>query len=124
MFSVKQQYKCVTVNFILTEDATKNYANAMPDYFVEEFASLGEPFLISASLINLKRLGLIDITENGLMGENYDLIKSNPYIISRENLYKQQGKYEFTTKINKHAIILNNYGKLFVKICLPKGGQA
>lgn len=123
MFSLKQQYKCVTITFNLKEDKTKNYANAMPDYFVEEFVSLGDPFLISASLINLKRLGIIDITENELMGENYDLIKSNPYLISRENLYRQQGKYEFTTNINKHAIILNNYGKIFAKICLPQGGQ-
>lgn len=123
MFATKQQYKCGTILFNLKEDSSKNYAGAMPDYFIEEFASLGDPFLVSASLINLKRLGIVDITEGGLVGKNYDLMKLNPYVISRESLYRQHGKYDFTVKITEHAVVLNNYGKQFIKICLPNGGQ-
>lgn len=123
MFATKQQYKCGTINFNLTEDSSKNYANAMPDYFVEEFCLLEDPFLVSTSLINLKRLGIINITEAGLTGENYDSMKSNQYVTSREKIYRQHGAYDFSVKISKHAVILNNYGKQFIKICLPNGGQ-
>lgn len=123
MFARKQQYKCGTIYFNLTEDSSKNYANAMPDYFVEEFCSLGDPFLVSTSLINLKRLGIIDITENGLTGKNYDSMKSNQYVTSREKIYRQQGLYAFSVKIVNHAVVLNNYGDQFIKICLPNGGQ-
>lgn len=122
MFATKRQYKCGTILFNLKEDSSKNYASAMPDYFIEEFASLGDPFLVSASLINLKRLGIVDITESGLVGENYDLMKSNPYVISRKSLYRQQGKYDFNVEVNEHAVVLNNYGKQFIKICLQTGG--
>ena len=123
MFASKKQYKCGTIRFTLTENTSKNYANAMPDYFVEEFCSLGDPFLISTSIINLKRLGIIDITEGGLVGENYDSMKSNQYVANREKMYRQQGSYDFTVKITEHALILNNYGKQFIKICLPNGGR-
>ena len=123
MFAMKQQYMCGTVCFTIKEMPTKNYANAMPDYFVNEFFSLGDPFLISTSLINLKRLGIINITEGGLTGENYDSMKSNTYVMEREHLYREQGKYDFTVNITEHAVVLNNYGKQFIKICLPNGGQ-
>lgn len=119
MFATKQQYKCGTIYFNLTEDSTKIYANAMPDYFVEEFCSLEDPFLVSTSLINLKRLGIIDITEAGLTGANYDSMKSNQYVVGREKLYREQGAYDFSVEIGKHALVLNNYGKQFIKICLP-----
>lgn len=123
LFATKQQYMCGTVNFTLKENPSKSYANAMPDYFVEEFCSLADPFLVSTSMINLRRLGLIDITESGLKGSNYNSMKSNPYVVTREKMYRQQGKYDFTVDIAEHAVVLNNYGKQFVKICLPDGGQ-
>lgn len=123
MFAVKEQYMCGTVTFSLKDIPAKVYSNAMPDYFVSEFCSLGNPFLVSASLINLKRLGIIDITEGGLKGENYDSIKTNSYVIERENMYRQKGKYDFTIEIDEHAAVLNNYGKQFIKICLPNGGD-
>lgn len=123
MFATKQQYKCGTIYFNLTEDSSKNYANAMPDYFVEEFCLLGEPFLVSTAIINLKRLGIVDITEGALTGEDYNSMKSNQYVTNREQLYRQRGAYDFIVKINEHALVLNNYGKQFIKICLPKGGQ-
>ncbi len=124
MFATKQQYKCGTINFSLKEDSSKYYADAMPDYFVEEFCLLEDPFLISTSLINLKRLGIIDITEAGLKGENYDSMKSNQYVAGREKIYRQHGAYDFSVIISEHAVVLNNYGKQFIKICLPNGGKA
>lgn len=124
MFSAKEQYKCGTVRFCLKEMPTKIYSNGMPDYFVEEFVSLGDQFLVSASLINLRRLGIIDITESGLQGEDYESMKSNSYVKSREMIYRQQGKYDFTVAVTEHAAVLNNYGKQFIKICLPNGGKA
>lgn len=123
MFATKSQYMCGTIQFGLKENPAKVYADAMPNYFVEEFCSLGDPFLVSASLINLKRLGIIDITEGGLKGEDYDSMKTNPFVVEKEVLYRQQGKYEFNIEIIEHAAVLNNYGKQFIKICLLNGGD-
>ena len=39
MFAIKQQYMCGTVRFVIKEMPTKNYASAIPDYFVNEFYS-------------------------------------------------------------------------------------
>ena len=122
-FAVKQQYMCGTITFILKEISSKIYANAMPDYFVPEFCSLDDPFLVSSSLINLKRLGIIEITERRLKDKDYNSMKINPYVVERETLYRKEGKYDFTIEIDEHAAILNNYGKQFIKICLPNGGE-
>lgn len=111
--------RCAEFKFDIKE-TTKVYVGAMPDYFVEELCDIADPFIISASLINLQRLGIITITETGLLGVDYDVMKKNPYVLSRETLYRQQGEYEFDISLVEHAVTLNNYGKQFISTCLPK----
>lgn len=122
MFAQKKQFKCVRIIFSV-KNTSKVYGNAMPDFFVEDFCSLGDPFLTSSSLINLKRLGLIDIIEAGLMDTDYESVKNNPYVLEREALFRDKGKYEFEVELSKCSVALNDYGKQFVNICLPNGGQ-
>ena len=110
---------CAEVFFNIKK-STNIYKDAMPNYFVEELLDIGEPFIISASLINLQRLGIIKITEMGLKSVDYNLMKKHPYVLAREMLYRQEGKYDFEISVIGHAIVLNNYGKQFVKTCLPK----
>jgi hypothetical protein len=116
---IDENLRCAEFKFKLKE-TTKVYVNAMPDYFVEELCDIADPFIISASLINLQRLGVITITQMGLMGADYDVMKKNTYLLSREALYREQGKYDFEISLVQHAVTLNNYGKQFISTCLPK----
>lgn len=111
--------RCAEINFQLKEDSTSVYKNAMPDFFVVELYDLGDPFIISSSLINLQRLGIITITGFGLRGVDYDSIKVHPYVLEREAQYKKEGKYDFEIKMIKRAVVLNNYGRQFIATCLP-----
>lgn len=114
-----QQLKCAEIKFSIT-NTNKHYSKAMPDYFVSELYELGDPFVVSSSITNLERLGLINITIMGFVGESYESLKTHPYVLLREKLFKSFGR-EFTIDISKHALILNNYGSQFAKICLGKG---
>lgn len=112
------QLKCAEIKFNI-KGTTTHYSKAMPDYFVEELYALGDPFLVSSSLLNLQRLGLVEITLMGITGESYDSFKMHPFVLERETLFKSFGR-EFTIGISKHALKLNNYGVQFAKICLGK----
>lgn len=115
----RENLRCAEFKFKVKE-TTKVYVDAMPDYFVEELCDIADPFIISASLINLQRLGIITISEAGLLGVDYNGMKKNSYVLLREDLYRQKGKYEFDISLVEHAVILNNYGKQFIRTCLPK----
>ena len=114
----KGQLRCGEVHFQL-KGSVQYYTKAMPNHFVLELCNFADPFAVSASLINLERLGLLQITEGGIQGENYDGMKSHPYVLQRANIFKQFGK-EFEIYISKHALRLNNFGSQFAKICLAK----
>ena len=114
----KPRLRCGEIVFKI-KGTTQIYSRAMPNYFVEELIGLADPFLISASLVNLQRLGLIRITENGLMGASYEKMKEHPYVLSRKELFNQFD-VEFTCEVNQRAIALNNYGEQFIRVCLQK----
>ena len=112
------QARCGDVKFSV-KNSTKVYSKGMPDYFVEELCTLSDPFAISSSLTNLERLALIKITEGGLMGENYESMKVQPYVKSREELFRSFGR-EFEITVSEHAVIITNFGEQFAKICLGR----
>ena len=118
MITDMPRLKCGEIVFKI-KGTTQIYSKAMPNYFVVELLDLADPFLISTSLVNLQRLGLIKIAENGLMGASYEEMKEHPYVLSRKELFNQFGK-EFNCEVNQHAIVLNNYGEQFARVCLQK----
>ena len=120
VISKKLIIRCAEIKFAI-KNTNEVYSKAMPDYFATELYGLGDPFLISSSLINLERLGLIRITVTGIAGADYEEFKTHEYVISREKLFNYFGE-EFILDIRKHAVVLNNYGAQFAKICLGKGG--
>lgn len=95
------------------------YINGMPDYFVEELSHIADPFLVSSSLINLRRLGLINIIDGSIQSADYETLKSAPYIQSRKKIFEAFGK-EIEIKISNHAVVANDYGKQFIEVCLGK----
>lgn len=110
---------CAEVRFLL-KNTTKHYSVAMPQHFVSELYQLGDPFVISASITNLERLGFVRVTVMGLAGDSYDSFKTHPYVLERKSLFESFGR-EFEIDVSKHALALNDYGKQFAKICLGKG---
>ena len=116
ILSKNDHIKCAHVKFCVV-GTTLYYPKAMPEHFVMELYGLDDPFVISASLINLDRLGLIDITMSGLREGNYHVFKSHPYTLERKKIIDSFGK-EIEIKIEEHGIIVNNYGMQFANTCL------
>lgn len=115
----KQQLRCAEITFSIIK-ADQSYSKAMPKYFVEELYDFADPFIVSASISNLERLGLIQIhLGQRIVHANYETIKSHPYVQNREKLFKTFGE-EFTIELAGHTIMINDYGKQFAKVCLLK----
>lgn len=115
----KLQLRCAEIVFSLDE-AGQRYSNAMPKYFVEELCEFADPFIVSASISNLERLGLIQILlEQKIMNANYEILKSHPYVQDREKLFQTLGE-KFSVNLIGHTIMIDDYGKQFARICLAK----
>lgn len=112
------QLRCISIKFSI-KDSLQEYSEGMPDFFVEELFGLADPFLVSTSLINLSRLGLINIVSGALKTVDYEELKTHPYVLLRKNLFDSFGR-EIELKETKRAVELNNYGKQFSKVCLAK----
>ena len=113
-----KQLKCAGVNFIL-KGTHQFYSKAMPDYFVNELFHLGDPFIVSASLKNLERLGILTIDLSGFEGASYEEFKTHSYVLERKAMF-DKFNHEIEIRVNAQAIQINNYGSLFAEICLSK----
>lgn len=110
------QLRCAVIKFVI-KDSFQLYRDGMPDYFVEELLEFGDPFVISASLKNLERLGIIDIWPKGLQNNDYEVLREHPYVVERFEKFKTFGK-EIEIDLQENAIQLNDYGKCFVNSCI------
>ncbi len=110
------QLRCSEITFSLKNKA-KSYVFAMPNYFVVELLDLGDPFEISASIENLKRLSLIDVVDWYMEDTNYIELIMHPYVLSRKAHYESYGE-EIEVIHRKMAILVNDYGRNFVQTCL------
>lgn len=113
-----RQLRCAKIIFGL-KGTGRVYAYGMPNYFTVELLECGNAFDISASIINLKRLGLIDITDNGFNNLDYEELKNHPYVKKRERKFKRPGE-ELEIQFNKRGIDITNFGGNFVEICLGR----
>jgi hypothetical protein len=97
----------------------KYIPDAMPSLFSQDLLKFGDPFLVSQSLINLSRLGLIDVLDSGNPAFDYDIFLANEYVTSRFERYKK--KYnELTSFCFEKVIRINDYGLGFGLICLEE----
>lgn len=117
-FADLNRIRCAGIKFKI-KNTSKIYLNAMPDYFVTELLDISDPFSVSASLSNLQRLGLLTITDLGLIDTNYDDFKEHPYVLLRKSQYEKLGR-EFDISVENRAVITNDYGTKFIKTCLGK----
>mgnify|MGYP004452713203 FL=1 len=113
-----QQLACAGIKFSI-QNTNKVYSKAMPTYFSQELADMSDPFIVSTSITNLLRLGLLNIIDGEINGYNYESFKTHPYVQSRVALFNSFGK-PFKVDIDKKVVMINDYGKSFAKVCLGK----
>lgn len=119
-FAKHRQLPCIEIFFGIK--GTGNvYAHGMPDYFTIELFEYGDPFDVSASLINLKRLGLINVVKGGFNHIDYEKYKSHPYVKVRELEFKEPD-VEIEIQSNNLGIDITNYGANFLEVCLRERG--
>lgn len=99
-----------------------SYISAMPTYFAFEIQIPEDNFLISKSIINLQRLGLIDI--NKAILKDKKILKENSFIQERYNIYKNiksnihKTEEELIIKHEAFILELNDFGKGLLDVCL------
>lgn len=111
------QFACAKLELkIRNQDQVFRYA--FPTYFVNELYQFADPFLVSSTLQNIIRLGLINhFSDKGILGYDYEKIRTNKYVKDRIELFNQSRR-DTELFINIGVIIVNNYGDNFAKICL------
>lgn len=118
VLSVISQYKqlrSAEIQFALP-GTNKQYMYAMPTNFVIELAEIENPFLISTSLENLNRLGIIDVSSYVLYDSDYSELEKHPYVMMRKQEYDCVGE-KTEIRSNMQSIKLTDYGRTFLKIC-------
>jgi len=100
---------------------TKVYTNAMPEMFIPDLLCEEDPFLISSSITNLCRLGLITRRIDEMADYNYDSYKENPYVLQQLEIYKKlDTQLNLEINVGSEVIYINNFGKNFATVCLDK----
>lgn len=97
----------------------KWFPDAMPYHFCDKLCHVGDPFEISVSLSNLIRLGLLHTQEVIFKEDVSDRVKNHPYVQSMYNNYPPEW-VELKVNPGGSLITLDNYGKGFAQVCLPK----
>lgn len=93
--------------------------NAMPGLYSRELLKFGDPFLVSQSLINLSRLGLIDILDSGHPEFDYDSFLEDDFVVERFEYYKETFE-NLSSYCFEEMIRINDYGVDFAMICLKE----
>jgi hypothetical protein len=107
-------YAYVTINIASSGNI---YFDGMPDIFAPDFIDLADPFSVSISLQNLKRLSLIELFNGGLLQTDYSFIKTHPYVLERLNRFKQLSPEEkLEIGINNKYLRITNFGIDFATI--------
>ena len=113
------QWPVAKIVFIAHEKPNQYIARAFPDLYVPGISTMDNPFLISQSIINLSRLGLIDIMDAGINNYDYNTLHNDEFVVSQKKQYDPNGDLVKTVIFEK-ALLINDYGFDFCKICLTE----
>ncbi|MBC5625642.1 DUF4393 domain-containing protein [Clostridium sp. NSJ-49] len=114
---IGQSIKCSWITICFD---TKYFIQGMPKIFTSELLIEDyDPFLISASIENLCRLGLLVHYDAGIANENYEILKEHWYVQERFNLFKNNNPDKFIElKSTRETLDISNFGENFAKACL------
>lgn len=96
------------------------YIDALPEWYIGLKLNNYDMFNISTSLVNLNRLGLIDLMFERTAGlEEYDILEKNQDLINVLAKYQKLNPDKKLELRNKRSIInITEYGKKLAEICL------
>lgn len=97
----------------------KSFSGAMPKIFAPDILCEDySPFLVSASIENLCRLGLMIYYNVGVMGGDYSFTENHEYVRERYELYKNNNVTKnYIIKHTREALGITNFGENFIKAC-------
>jgi len=97
------------------------FSEGMPSVYAPDIDSNLDPFVISKSLHHLCQLGILTLRMGDtIKGYNYESIKTCSYVQNRLNLFKSINPNKDITVTSTGGVIqINDFGKSFVKCCLP-----
>ena len=121
LYEISKVGQCPAAKIVLTTDKDPHLyiARALPELYVPLISGLGDPFLLSQSIINLSRLGVINVFESGMTGYDYNALLEDEYILSVKEQY-DQAEEGLKLILFERGIQINDYGDDFCKVCLTE----
>ena len=115
LYDIKDKQNPI-VSIILESKDSKNYKEVFDHFYIENIGNISH-VRVASSLLNLKRLGLIEINYGVFLSdENRYLSYENHPIINRfKNEYNDD---LHSIKLKKGLIKITNFGMDFCKICI------
>ncbi len=115
LYDIKDKQNSI-VSIILESKDSKNYKEVFDHFYIENIGNISH-VRVASSLLNLKRLGLIEINYGVFLSdENRYLSYENHPII---NQFKNEYNDDFhSIKLKKGLIKITNFGMDFCKICI------
>lgn len=95
--------------------------NVPPHYYSPYFKELEDMENVSSCIENLSRLQLMNLFAGSVVTYNYDQIESDSYIQEQYEYAKNNNpKRDLKIEVSKYVIQLNDFGKKFIKFCIPR----
>ena len=97
----------------------KVYINALPKIFAPDLLDKEDPFLLSASIENLCRLGLLTHINLGIVGYDYAPFKNHAFIKQQfETVKPINTEVDLKIKTTEEVLMVSDFGKNFADACL------
>lgn len=99
----------------------KIIANALPEWFIGYEIKGYDIFDISSSLIRLRRLGVIELISNRVVGDfsGYDELKNNKLLkCILEELNSENARNNLEIIMIRGVCYINDYGRQFLECCM------
>ena len=115
LYNIKDKQNSI-VSIILENKDTRDYKEVFNHFYIENISNISHKRIVS-SLINLERLGLIEINYGVFLSDEnrYLLYENHPIINQFKNEYNDD---LHSIKLKKGLIKITNFGMDFCKICI------
>ena len=115
LYDIKDKQNPI-VSIILESKDSKNYKEVFDHFYIENIGNISH-VRVASSLLNLKRLGLIEINYGVFLSDKnrYLSYENHPIINQFKNEYNDD---LHSIKLKKGLIKITNFGMDFCKICI------
>lgn len=114
----------IPIASIKISNGAQYYPGAMPRLYGLAFDDFEDNWAVSFSIENLARLQIISIFEGTVKKFDYAKFKTCPFVVERYELYKgYHPDEELKIEVSNRAILVTDFGRQFIKLCVPKEGD-